>query len=217
MQDLFRSSVSNLEFQRWLAYGNAPLTISRNGADPTLLIKVQKTPAIDYLYRTAITTDTGISWDNPLLFSGVYDLRNLSLYLTKDFQHYVMPGMAPSEEQDVPSMLKEISGRIRQRVEDIIANDRSVLPAAASQELREYQCHGAKEESLQLLLDSREPNELPEAAFLAYIQDPETFIQTEAEQYVKTHQEALLLQHMNSSPSRQEAPEAEPIMTMGDL
>nr|WP_325249778.1 hypothetical protein [uncultured Oscillibacter sp.] len=41
-------------------------------------------------------------------------------------------------------------------------------------------------------------DQLPEAAFIAWLQDPEGFIETGAEQYIKTNQEKFLLQFLRN-------------------
>ena len=40
--------------------------------------------------------------------------------------------------------------------------------------------------------------EMPEAAFLSWLQDPDSFIQTEAETYIKSNPERFLLQFLKS-------------------
>ena len=98
-------------------------------------------------------------------------------------------------------MVDEICAKINQRVEEIIANDRSNLPTQivssgqAKRDLQYYQDYGAKETVICQIFANQAPdgqfhsdyilNELPEAAFMAWLQDPEGFIETEAEQYIK--------------------------------
>ena len=113
-----------------------------------------------------------------------------------------------------PSMLKAITGRINRRVEAIIANDRRNLPvqeltgSRAVRDLEYYQEHGAQCEALRRLFDGMEPDgqfhsgytldELPEAAFMAWLKNPEGFIQAEAKAYIKTNQEKFLLQFLEN-------------------
>ena len=83
MNDLFRSTVSRDDFQRWLGLGTAPLTIYQGEKAAATLLKLEKNPAVEYLYQTA-AQDNSISWNNQVLFCGVYDRKNRALYLTKD-------------------------------------------------------------------------------------------------------------------------------------
>ena len=135
-----------------------------------------------------------------------------TLYLTKGLSTILTDGQAPFAARAIPSMVDEICAKINQRVEEIIANDRSNLPTQivssgqAKRDLQYYQDYGAKETVICQIFANQAPdgqfhsdyilNELPEAAFMAWLQDPEGFIETEAEQYIKINQEKFLLQFL---------------------
>ena len=53
MKDLVQCTVSRNDFQRWLDWGNAPLTICTDEKAVTMLLKIEKKP-VDYLYQTAV-------------------------------------------------------------------------------------------------------------------------------------------------------------------
>ena len=72
-----------------------------------------------------------------MLFCGVYDMKNRALYLTKDSLRILTEGKFPMVPEAGPSMAGEISGKINQRVESIIANDRDNLPGIIFQELQQ--------------------------------------------------------------------------------
>lgn len=200
MKDLIPCKVARDDLQRWLASGNGPLTVSVGEKVGTLLIALEKTSSVDYLYRTSITEDGSISCDNSLLFCGVYDGENQSLYLAKDAQRLFTGGSIPLVTEAGSSVIKDICGKVNQRVENTIANDKSNLPVQTvtgwreAHDLQSYQEHGAKEDSLRMLFGDHTPEskfhsdyamcEMPEAAFLSWLQDPDSFIQTEAETYV---------------------------------
>ncbi len=209
MKDLAQCAVSRNDFQRWLGLGTAPLTICQGEKDIATFTRLEKSPAVDYLYRAAVGQDGSISWNSDLIFCGVYDRRNRALYLTEESLPFLTIGQSPFVTLTVPSMAGEISGRVNQCVEDIIANDRNNLPVRELSEWKKrdiqyYRDYGAKEEAVRLFFEGKEPDAqfrsgytldvLPEAAFMAWLQDPETYIQTEAEQYIKLHQEDMLLQ-----------------------
>ena len=82
MKDLVQCTVSRNDFQRWLDWGNAPLTICTGEKAVTMLLKIEKKP-VDYLYQTAVEADGCISWKNGLTFCGVHDIGKKTLYLTK--------------------------------------------------------------------------------------------------------------------------------------
>ncbi len=210
MQDLIRYPAARDDLQRWLDMRTTPTAVLQGEKVNTMLLRLEKKPSVDYLYMTAMEQDHTISWNNGLTFCGVYDRERRTLYLTEDSLYSLMNG----EPETVSAMTETISSRINRRVEDIIANDRSNLPVCeitggqALRSLRYYQEYGAKEEAIRLLFDGQKPDgqfhsdygldELPEAAFMAYLQDPEGFVQTEAEQHIKNNQEKFLLQFLEN-------------------
>lgn len=214
MKDLFQCAVARDDFQRWLEQGHFPLTIWQDEQAVSTLVRLEKSPSVDYLYRIVMEHDNSISWNNGLMFCGVYDRKNQALYLAKDAVKSFMEGRHPFIAQVGISMVKDICGRINQRVEDIIANDQNNLPVRAVtgfralNDLQYYQEYGAREEAVRCLFNGRVPDSqfhssytldtLPEAAFLAYIQDPEGFVQTEAEMHIRNNQEKFLLQFMKN-------------------
>jgi len=75
MKDLIQCEVCGDDLQRWLDSEAAPYE-KRGGSDTlTVLLKLEKTKDVDYLYRNIAVWDSGISWDNDLIFCGVYDER----------------------------------------------------------------------------------------------------------------------------------------------
>ena len=214
MHDLIQCSAAQENFQRWLAWGKGPMEVYKGEKAIATLVSVGKNPNVDYLYQTAMEKDNSISWSNSLSFCGVYNRKNQALYLTESTRRVLMDGRVPLVTESVPSIRRELRDRINQRVEDVIANDRSNLPAkeiTGGMTLRNfqyYQEHGAREEAVRRFFDDEAPDgqfhsgytldDLPETAFLAYIQDPEGFIRTEAEAYINANQEKLLLQFMKN-------------------
>ena len=213
MNDLYQSAVSRDDFQRWLGLGTAPLTVYQGEKAAATLLKLEKNASVDYLYQTA-AQDNSVSWNNPVQFCGVYDRKSRTLYLTKDVASLLAKGQFPFVAEAGPSMKDEITSAVNGRVESIIANDRNNLPIReitgwqASHDLEYYQNYGVKEDVIQQLFYDQEPdgrfhseyelNRLPETAFIAYITDPELFVQTEAEQYIKDNQEDFLLHFLRN-------------------
>ena len=214
MNDLFQSTVDRDEFQQWLGVGTAPLTVWQDEKAVVTLSRLEKNPSMDYLYRIGVEQDNSISWDSSMLFCGVYDKEHGTLYLTKDSMRILTDGKFPLVTEGGPSMVEEISSRVNERVESMIANDRNNLPISevssyqALRDLKDYQVYDAWAEAVQHVFGGREPDRqfhsgyaldgLPEEAFIAYIADPEYLIQTEADQYIKNNQEKLLLQFLNN-------------------
>lgn len=213
MRDLIQCTAVRDDFQRWLAWGNAPLTIYKGKEAVTMLLKIEKEPG-DYLYQTTVETDGSISWKNSLAFCGVHDIKNCTLYLTESLTDVLTYGQTPFVARGIPSVVNEICDKINQRVESAIANDRDNLHVRditgwrAARELKDYLEDGAHREALDRFFGGNEPDgqfhsgyaldHLPEAAFMAWLQDPEGFIQTEADQYIKVNQEKFLLQFLKN-------------------
>lgn len=214
MKDLIQCPVARDDFQRWLSLGTGPLTVYQGEKVATVLSIMEKSSSVYYLYRTAVGQDNTISWNNNLTFCGVYDMNHHALYLTEDSLSCLARGKYPFVGEAGESMLENISGKARQRVEDIIADDRNNLPVRELTEyhnrhdLQYYREYGAKEEAIRRLFDGTEPDgqfhsgykldELPESTFMAYLQDSEAAIQAEAEQYIRNNQERFLMQFMKN-------------------
>lgn len=214
MKDLVQCTVTCDDFHHWLLCVKTPATVHMEKEPSALLIKLEKSPSVLYLYRTSTVQDRGISWDNSMLFCGVFNKQSQALYLTKDALSICTDGQTRLVTTVEPSMSGEISGRINQRVEEIIANDRGnisvkkITESPALRDLQYYQEHGARESAIQLIFSDGVPDIrfhsdykldiLPEAAFIAYIQDPENFVKEEAEQYIKANGERFLLQFLRN-------------------
>lgn len=214
MDDLIQCGAARNDFQQWLELGHAPFTICRGEEAVATLVRLQKAPSVDYLYQIAMGEDNSISWNSGLTFCGVYDMKRRTLYLAKDALKPFMEGQYPFISEPGPSMIKELCGRVNRQVEAVIANDRKNLTVRGitdwkpSKELRDYMEYGAGQEALDQFINSDPPdglfhsdfdmNELPEAAFTAYLQDPEDFIHKRAEQYLKDNQEKFLLQFLKN-------------------
>lgn len=212
MKDLFQCEICRDDFQQWLAWGNAPMTIWQGEKAVTVLTSLEKSSSVDYLYRAAVKQDGGISWDNSLVFCGVYNRQRRDLYLTKDSLSCLTVGAFPFASETGLSVLEEICGGINQQVEAVIANDwnnldvREVTGWRASRDLKEYLDYGAQNEALERFFRDSAPDgqfhsgyaldELPETAFTAWLQNPEGFIKSEAKQYIKKNQERFLLDFM---------------------
>ena len=82
MKDLIQCSPAREDFQRWLAWGNGPLTVYKGEKAAAMLVRLDKNSSTDYLYQGAVGKDNSISWDNSLTFCGVSDIKNRVLYLS---------------------------------------------------------------------------------------------------------------------------------------
>ena len=115
MKDLFPGTVTRDEFQRWLSIGYGPFTIWQGEKALVTISSLEKTPSVNYLYRISPAQDNSISWDNSLLFCGVYDTDHGLLYLTKDSLSAFTGGEFPPVSGVGPSVADEIGSRIKLR------------------------------------------------------------------------------------------------------
>lgn len=212
MDDLHQCTVIRDDLQRWLAWGSGPLTIYQEEDALLTLLKAEKNSSLDYLYKMDSTQNGSISWDHPVVFFGVSQIQSRTLYLTKDALKVLSDCTVPFVTETTPSMINEICGGVNQRLESMIANDRNnlvVRELTSRQVLYELECcrgGGALEEARQRFMKGEEPDgqfrggyalsQLPEDAFIDWIQDSESFIQAEAERYIGSQQEKLLLQFL---------------------
>ena len=199
--------ISREALQRWLNTGSAPLTAEDRSGSLVTVLKLPKTPEIDYLYGTSARWAEGISWGSDLQFCGAYDRRGHALYLADRPLVNIAEGITAAERES-DGLTRQIINRVNQRVEERIANDRrnlSISKITDSQTLREltyYQSYYAKEDAIQRFINSQAPDGqfhssynldgLTEAAFIDWLQDPEGFISAEAESYMGSHQEVFL-------------------------
>ena len=214
MKELIQCSDIRQDFQRWLGCGVGPLTISQRGKAAVILNSLPKTEEIDYLYSAA-AEDGGVTWNNDLQFFGVYNHRDGSLYMTLDsLRTSAVKDMVAPMEADAMTMDEIINAAVNRRVEETIANDRRNLPVTeltstmALHDLEGYQLCGAKEDAVDLFFSGGEPDGQfhggyalrgpQEAAFIAYITEPEQFIRTEAELYIQNNAEKLLLEFLEN-------------------
>ncbi len=215
MKDLIQCAPARDDFLKWLNWGNGPLTIHTK-ENASMVFKLEMKPNTDYqyLYQIAVDKDSSISWNSGPVFCGVHDIKSQALYLKEHLAALLLDGQAPLVAVICPSIVDELCGRVNQRVEESIGNDRDGLPVQEltgwqeARDLQYYQQYGAKEDAIRCLFDGREPDgrfhssysleNLPETTFLAYIEDSEAFTQAEAERYIKVNQEKLLLQFLKN-------------------
>ena len=214
MNDLIRSSVLDGRFQEWLDSGTGSMQTCPDGKPAAEFIQLMKSPSVRYLYRTAIGKDGGISWNEPMAFSGVYDTAGHALYLTRETLNLLASGEFQLADDASGSMRKEMRGAINRRVEDIIADDRNNLPMREvtgempRRRIQYYQEHGARQDAIKMLFDGSTPDGkfhsdydmdyLPEKDFLAYIADSDDFVRAKAEAYIKANQERFLMQFLEN-------------------
>ncbi len=218
MKDLVQCTVTRRHLQHWLVRGPASLMLQDLDDRPVCpLVKMNQSPGIDYLYHVPLQNGT-ITWGRAPAFIGVYKLTNggnSTLYLTPEFAGSSICQQAELVSPDWkgrPTMKEEISQRVGQYIDNVIANDRhnlTVRELTSWPELMEYKDYlagGAKTDAEEKVFCGDEPDgqfrhgyameQLPEDTFLAYLRSPKDLVKAEAEQYMLVNQEDFLLQFL---------------------
>ena len=165
MKDLIQCAPARDDFLKWLNWGNGPLTIHTK-ENASMVFKFEMKPNTDYqyLYQIAVDKDSSISWNSGPVFCGVHDIKSQALYLKEHLAALLLDGQAPLVAVICPSIVDELCGRVNQRVEESIGNDRDGLPVQEltgwqeARDLQYYQQYGAKEDAIRCLFDGREPD-----------------------------------------------------------
>lgn len=110
-KDSPKGQISREAFQQWLNTGAAPLTVESGSGSLVTVLKLSKTPEIDYLYGTSAKRTEGVSWGNSLQFCGAYDRKSHMLYLPDRPLVNIVEGLT-TEEQESGGLAQEISDRV---------------------------------------------------------------------------------------------------------
>lgn len=114
-------------------------------------------------------------------------------------------------EMKEEEMLEELNAQVNASVERILAGDRTKLPVkkvadeALMQELEGYRESGARADAIQRFMSGRvyasfvscyHVDHLTGDSMAAYLEDPDEYIQAQAEDYIKNSGEKLLVQFL---------------------
>lgn len=207
MKEPIQGPIPRDKFQQWLEKEDAPLVVSLSGDRIATVLKIPKTPEIDYLYGVSTQRAGRISWEKGLEFCGAYDRLGQALYLSSGPLTTMVSGITEAEQYS-NELIKEIIEKVNQNVESVVTNDRKnlsvkeVTGGSASRDLKYYLEHGVKEHVIRIFFAGQEPDGqfhsdytlegFTETAFIAWLQNPEQFIQDEADQHLNSHQEKFL-------------------------
>lgn len=214
MKKPIQGPISRKDFQQWLEKEDTPLVVSLPSNCVATVLKISKTPEIDYLYGVSVQSADGISWDNGLTFCGAYDQRSQVLHLADGPLTTMVDGITEAEQYS-DDWIKGVCEEVNRRVENVVANDQNNLSIkevsswSAARDLNYYLEHGVKEHAIRTLFTGQEPDGqfhsnyvlegFTEAAFIAWLQNPEKFIQDEADQHLNNHQEEFLIDFLKKS------------------
>jgi len=198
----------------WLA-GGGPFMCRAKGYHYTLM-RVRKNADFDYLYTQRQYNNTDIERGGKFEYAGLYCRRNGLVY---DCQYAARELFDDSEAQNARSeeaLLKYLKAAVRSSVETTIGNDRNNLRITELttermlENLVRYKESSANGHARKVYLDSDvgdyefifqcdyRPEQWTEDSMLAYILDPDGYVQAEAKKYINSHQEAMLTDFLES-------------------
>lgn len=200
------------EFQEWLENAAVQVLVLQKGKHLGSVVKVPVTPGIDYLFGCETFYGERINWHDRLEFCGLYDRQHHALHLLDDPLPDFVSGLTEEECQDSTAFGKRIAQEVDHYVEAAISNDRSRLSVReltserSINSYRYYKGIEAGREAASLVFSGEKPDvqfhseyyitSLTEDTLLSYLKDPEDYIKTAAEQYMRDNQEEFLAQFL---------------------
>ena len=195
----------------WLS-GIGPFVCETGGYHITL-IRVRRNADFDYLYIQRQYHGTGIKRDNNFDYAGIYCKRDGLIY---DGQYGIRDLFDKADDltaRGAETLQKILETAVHSAVEAAIGNDRNnlrITELASGREverLAQFQKYSAQEQARKAFLDSDDdedsgfdftfrcdysPDRWTEDSFLAYILDPDGYINAQAKAYIDSYQEAML-------------------------
>lgn len=176
--------------------------------------------------------------DSAFTFCGIY-LRQTEVIRLADWPLATKDvGLTAEECQEEKELRRELSVRVRAKIEDLVGNDRPELAVdtAASPMLKRdldyYLEYGAREEAVRCFFSGDTPDgqfrsnyqakEGQQGNLLAYLTAPESFVEAEARRYIREHQMEILMEFLKNDALRAEydlleADAASPLHRMRDV
>ena len=200
------------EFQEWLEGTDTPALLLRQNRRLAAVVKIPAAPEIDYLFGCETVYGGNISWCEHLEFCGLYDRQHQALHLLNDPLPDYVSDLTEEECQDSTALGKRVAQEIDRYVEAAISNDRSRLSVReltserSINSYRYYKDNEAQREAASFIFSGEKPDvqfhseyyitSLTEGALLSYLKDPEEYVKTAAEQYMRDNQEEFLAQFL---------------------
>ncbi len=220
MNTLIQAPMAHEVFRMWLEANNTPLQINCKDSRTVTVITFPKTEQISYLFCQDNYKGTSICMDDPFHFCGIYSRQDQTLHLVDGSLCSIISGLTSEECMNSEALKESFCSQVNQRIEEIIAEDRRnlavqrITDSQMQHQLKYCLDYGASESAVRLLFAHEEPDirfhssytvsYMDEEAILAYIQSPDAIIQMEAEQYIKSHQEVILLEFLRNDALRTE-------------
>jgi len=172
------------------------------------IIRVCKNESFDYLYAQRRYQEAGIERRNDFDYAGLYCKQDGRLYDDR----FGLQALTDDVIQSTEELREQLKQAVRRTVERQISNDRRNLQISElstereRKELAYYQKYSAVGEARKIYLDDTfddgnctsfccgyTPDRWTEDSLLGYILNPARYAETEAETYMGSHQEEMLI------------------------
>ena len=199
----------------WLT-GTGPLECQINGYHYTL-IRVRKNADFDYLYVQRQYQGVGITRNDKFEYAGVFCKRNGRIYDSQYAIKDLFDSRNGLEARGADALHKQLNTAVRAAVDTAIGNDRNNLRIAALSseraldKLEHFRKCSVADNARKAYLDNVEdgcfefhyrceyrPPQWTEDSLLAYILDPNGYVNAEAKAYIDSHQEDILSDFLES-------------------
>ena len=224
MSEKSKNMILRKDFFAWLREGTEPLQFVGNTKSCTTFVKLPHGENAFYLFSATHYTGTGIRWNTPFEFCGMYFPETQTLRLAEFDLARAVDQLEADEMQSIEHWRGHISQTVNERVKQKIANDWNNLSIQKLSDpkniqwLQEFREYGAKRQAASIFLRGDAPDlelhsfynlqAFPDAyqedSMNLYFLDTEKFLEDEAQKYIDAHEEDILLTFLQKDLLRKE-------------
>lgn len=204
-----KGKLSKEKLMEWLDNGGGAPLLVEAGYTPTVLIQLPKSEDFSYVYSQSQYKDTRTYLREPFNYCFLYDRKHHILC----GDSYRLTSLCDLDKGDFVTegaLREQLQEMVRSMVERMIDNDRGRLSVReitdpySKRNLDYYLEYGVKEEAIRhLFADGAfldigyqcpyEPGNWTESSLLEYLCDREGYAQALADEYIRDHQEEILV------------------------
>lgn len=201
-------------FTEWLSSGDVLPCCFQEKGFRYILIRVEKNADFEYLYSLNRERKDVPTRGSSFEYAGIYYRKDGLLYDAQYSLTSIEDDPEPLRSRRAEALQELLKAAVRKKVEAAVGNDRKNLriteltDAALLNNLDYTVRHGAKAAARRLYLDTAEfeppvfhctytPDRWTEDSLLAYIADPESYAEQQAEGFLAENQENMLLDFLS--------------------
>lgn len=215
--------ISREDFFAWLREGTKPLQFLGKTERCITFLKVPREENVIYLFSAALYEETQIRGDMTFHFCGMYFPKAQILRFAQYNLTWSVDAIEAEEVQRAEFWCERINRSVNEKIGQMIMNGqnnlsiRSLSDPENIQKMREFEEWGAEKEAEDIFLKGEMPDTeyhpffrlqnfskvCKEDMFIAYFQDAEKFLEEEAQKYIQTHEENILLTFLKNEILRE--------------